>query len=64
MVKTKIIAGDLEMAEDAVNEFIKDKTVIDIKYQSVLVHRTYSPNGIPIRSAINDRVLIIYQEDD
>lgn len=38
---------------DTVNDFCKDKKVIDIKYQSMI-----------IGYAINDRMLVIYEEQD
>lgn len=56
-IKIKIFADINSIAlENAVNEFIKDKDVVDIKYQSVSV---VASNGM----AINDRVMIIYKED-
>jgi patatin-like phospholipase/acyl hydrolase len=38
---------------DTVNDFCKDKKVIDIKYQSMIAG-----------CAINDRVLVIYEDQD
>lgn len=38
---------------DTVNDFCKDKKVIDIKYQSMIVGY-----------AINDRILVIYEDQD
>ena len=38
---------------DTVNDFCKDKKVIDIKYQSMIVGY-----------AINDRMLVIYEDED
>lgn len=38
---------------DTVNDFCKDKKVIDIKYQSVIAGY-----------AINDRTLVIYEDQD
>lgn len=56
-VKIKIFADINSIAlEELVNEFIKDKDVVDIKYQSLTV---VSTSGV----AINDRAMIIYRED-
>lgn len=41
-----------------VNDFIKDKKVIDVKYQSVVI------NDFPNGSAVVDRVLVIYEEEE
>ena len=53
MFKTYIIAGSALSVQEAINDFIKDKDVVDIKFQSVLL-----ANGL-----INDRALIIYREE-
>lgn len=64
MIKTRVIgAADVAVFETAVNEFIKDKKVIDIKYQSILLPKQYS-NGVPSRMAMADRALIIYEEEN
>lgn len=47
---------------DDVNEFLKDKKLIDIKYQPIQVYDEYYGNGTPKRSTIYDRALIIYEE--
>lgn len=39
----------------AINEFIKDKIVFDIKYQSLLIKSD---------RVINDRVIIMYEENN
>lgn len=49
--------------ENSVNEFIKDKLVRDIKYQSFPIVTEYD-NGLPSEANIIDRVLIIYEEVD
>ncbi len=46
-----------KVLENDVNEFIQNKHVIDIKYQSV-VHHT---NGYDV---INDRCMIMYEEGE
>ena len=59
--KVHIIADDDAIkVQDAVNRFIKDKEVIDIKYQAV-VYQTRDGYG-PTVNHSNDRVLIIYKE--
>ena len=56
MVKITIMrANQAKALEQEVNEFIKDKNIIDIKYQSV----THKCNGY---DAISDRCMIIYEE--
>ena len=52
-------AADLERA---INDFIKDKKVIDIKFQSLHYATKYNEKGNPCESDINDRVLVIYEE--
>ena len=42
---------------DAVNDFIKNKVVYDIKFTSLLVH---TGDG----TAVNDRALVIYEEQE
>lgn len=57
-VKVKIIAcNDGSRLMELVNDFCKDKSVIDIKFQSLLIDER-------ITRSINDRVLIIYSEED
>lgn len=57
-VKVKIIAfNDGNRLMEAVNDFCKDKIVIDIKFQSLIV-------DYGVTSSVNDRVLIIYSEED
>lgn len=45
-----------EELEQAVNQFIQDKNVVDIKYQSYSIVRKYNGNGVPIESACVDRL--------
>lgn len=57
-VKVKIIScDDGNRLMEAVNDFCKDKIVIDIKFQSLLI-------DYEVLSSVNDRVLIIYSEED
>ena len=58
ITKTKvwICASDNgRTVEDSVNEFIKDKKVIDIKYQALFNLGTNN---------INDRALVVYVEQE
>ena len=60
--KVKIFRGDdIESTERTINNFIKDKFVIDIKFNSELFTTEYT-NGVPSHSTCFDSVLIIYEE--
>lgn len=48
--------------EQMVNNFIKDKEVINIQYQSYSICAKYNGNGIPIDIKCVDRVMIVYKE--
>lgn len=57
-MKVKIFVGiNAKSVEDAVNEFIKDKSIIDIKYQSI---------GLTIRYNVTvyDRALVMYVDEE
>lgn len=45
-----------------VNDFIKDKKVIDIKHQGEVVDISYYSNGIPKKTGFYDTVLVVYEE--
>lgn len=61
--KIKIISANNWMEfENAINEFIKDKNIIDIKYQSFVVPTQTNEYGALKALDINDRALIIYEE--
>lgn len=63
MTKVKMFASnDGVRLEQAVNDFIKDKLVIDIKYQSFVVGTAYNGVGAPIRQVVLDRALVIYED--
>ena len=47
-----------------VNDFIKDKKVIDIKHQTDIVNLSYHNTGIPKNTTFYDTVLIVYEEDE
>lgn len=52
----------LSELEQMVNNFIKDKEVINIQYQSYSICTKYNGNGIPIDIKCVDRVMIMYRE--
>ena len=62
MTKVAFIANsDSTTLVNNINDFIKDKKVIDIKYQSVLGYTKFNASAIPLDLAIYDRVLIVYE---
>lgn len=62
-MKVKIFSGtDMEKLEKEVNEFIEERVVMDVKYQSMYVTTQYNGDGIPITGNIIDRALIIYAD--
>lgn len=56
-------ASDSLALVNAVNKFIEDKKIIDIKYSSMPVVTHYYSNGTPSSLDIHDRVLIMYEEE-
>lgn len=65
MTKVKIFSvSDAVMLADVINEFIKDKKVVDIKYQAVIFYDEFNRNGTPQTVGINDRAMVIYEEPD
>ena len=64
MVKVKLISSnDHTNFEKWLNEFIKDKEVIDIKYSPFTISPEWHNNGTPARIDIIDRAMVIYKED-
>ena len=64
-VKVKILCcNDATELETQINEFIADKIIHDIKYQSVGFYNLWNGNGIPISSVANDRALIMYDDKE
>ena len=62
---TKIqVVGDLnsEKFQNLINNFIADKKVIDIKYQTFPITTEFR-GSIPYKQVIADRALIIYEEE-
>lgn len=52
---------DIEKFEADVNAFIKDRKIIDIKYQTFAVPVKYE-NNVPSEINIIDRALIFYKD--
>ena len=64
-MKVKIFVGNnVKSMEDEINEFIKDKSVIDIKYQSMSLITRYNATGIPSKVVIYDRALVMYADEE
>ena len=64
MIRVEIIGSENALVfQDAMNRFIKDKKVVDIKYQPILLPKVYEGN-VPVRSAVLDRALIVYVEGE
>ena len=49
---------------NSVNNFIRDKKVIDIKYRPFGMNIEFSRDGIPLKSVVYDSVMVIYEEDE
>ena len=63
MHKIKIFRSNkMAEIEKLVNGFIKDKTVIDIKYHSEFVGTSYNSVGAPTNVCCYDSVMIYYIE--
>lgn len=62
--KIKIFCGDDRVSlENTINEFIKDKNIIDVKYKPLTYATQYDTRvGYPTNITVHDRVLIIYKE--
>ena len=62
-MKIKLFSGtSIEKIEQDVNQFIRNKEVIDIKYSSYYVPKEFGMNGNPVKMICVDRVLVIYKE--
>lgn len=62
MSKIKLFTtNNMGEMERWVNEFIKDKAIVDIKFSSVIFYDEFR-NGLPSRVTTNDRVMVIYNE--
>ena len=64
-MKVKIFgsAGDSLALEKEVNEFIKDKHVIDIKYTTTFVINKYGNFGVPDGGIFIDRSMVMWEPD-
>ena len=61
-MKVKMFGGDnYAEFEKAINTFIQDKRVVDIKYTALLLPLEYT-NGVVTRNIVTDRALIVYEE--
>lgn len=56
--------SDAKKVEDEVNEFVKDKNVISIQYQTHAVYNRFNASGIPINVVTYDSVMVEYEEPD
>lgn len=64
-MKFQIFNGITEQKDiDAVNEFIKDKCVLDYKFSTNYVSSAYNRDGVPIKGCFYHSILIGYEEDD
>lgn len=64
-MKVKIFVGiNIKSMEDEINEFIKDKPVVDIKYQSMGLATRYNATGIPTNVVVYDRALVMYVDEE
>lgn len=68
MTKVHMIStNDIYEFETWINDFIKDKKVVDIRFTSLVTPTKVSPTnftgGVSVNSAIIDRAMIIYEED-
>ena len=62
MLKTKLFSNtDPECFETTLNEFIKDKEVVDIHYRTFSIQTEWQ-NGMPTKGEIVDRALVVYRE--
>lgn len=65
MIKTAVVSNnDPREFVNMLNDVIKDKKVIDIKYQSYHFISSYNLNGTPDEVDFVDRALVIYEAGD
>jgi len=64
-MKVKIFGsdGDSLALEKAVNEFIKDKDVVDIKYTTTFVINKYGNFGVPDGGIFIDRAMVMWEPE-
>lgn len=64
-MKVKIVCNsDALSLEKDINDFIADKVIHDIKYQSMSIAQSYNGVGIPTNIGIFDRALIMYDDEE
>lgn len=56
-------AADINQLEKDINEFCKNRKVIDIKYSTDTVPISHLSNGVPVKIGFYDSVLILYEEE-
>lgn len=62
-MKVKIFSGkDIGKLEKEINDFMEERLVMDVKYQSMYIVKKYNRDGIPIEGGVIDRALIIYAD--
>lgn len=62
MTKVKVITtNNLAQFETSLNDFIKDKKVVDIKYQPLFVSTAFV-GGTPVKGTVFNRAMVIYEE--
>lgn len=54
--------ADAKKVEDEVNEFVKDKQIISIQYQTHAVYNRFNASGTPISAVTYDSVMVEYEE--
>lgn len=63
-MKVAFLCGsDAKQLQEEVNNFIQDKSIIDMKYSSLFINDSYSEKGVPIHGTFYDRVMIMYAEE-
>lgn len=62
-MKVKIFSRtDMGKLEKEINDFMEERVVMDVKYQSMYIVKKYNRDGIPIEGGVIDRALIIYAD--
>ena len=62
MIKIKIFRGQpINAVEERVNDFIKDKKVIDIRHTASCEITEHNQFGAPVSQQFYDSVMVIYE---
>lgn len=56
-----VAANNIDLLTRSINEFIADKKVVDIKFQSLHYYTQYK-NGMPSAGEFCERVMVLYEE--